>query len=70
VNGEVIGVVTATASAAAFLKLTGNPPQNISWAVKSEYAAALVDEPPPLPRLGSRQAIISRAVAYIMHGRC
>src|SRR5262249_12801243 len=62
-NGEVVGVVTSTASAAAFLKLTGNLPQNISWAVKAEYAAALVDEPTPLPTLANRQAIISRAVA-------
>jgi S1-C subfamily serine protease len=62
-SGEVVGVVTSTASAAAFLKLTGNLPQNISWAVKSEYAAALIDEPAALPPLGSRQAVINRAIA-------
>ena len=62
-NGEVVGVVTSTASAAAFLKLTGNLPQNLSWAVKGEYAAALVDEPAVLPPLSNRQAAISRAVA-------
>src|SRR4051812_16965766 len=42
-SGDVVGVVVATASALSFLKGTGNLPQNVSWGVKSTFAAALID---------------------------
>jgi len=62
-NGEVVGVITSTASTAAFLNLTGNVPQNISWAVKGEYAAALIDHPIRAQVAEGRDAIIERVTA-------
>jgi len=44
-NGEVIGVVVATADAPAFLRETDSIPQNINWAVKSVFASALFTPP-------------------------
>jgi S1-C subfamily serine protease len=41
-EGDVVGVVIASASASAFLKGTGALPQNINWAVKAANASALV----------------------------
>ena len=44
-NGEVIGVVVATADAPAFIRATDSIPQNINWAVKSVFASALFTSP-------------------------
>jgi len=44
-NGQVIGVVVATADAPAFLAATDSIPQNINWAVKSLFANALFTPP-------------------------
>ena len=35
-NGGVVGVVVATANVAKFLKMTGNLPQNVNYAIKSK----------------------------------
>jgi len=58
--GEVVGVVTSTAAAVPFFRHTGTIPQNIGWAVKSSYAAALFDPPPRLPEAARRAAAIER----------
>jgi len=44
-QGEVIGVVVATADAPAFIRATDSIPQNINWAVKSVFASALFTLP-------------------------
>ena len=44
-EGDVVGVVVASAAAPAFFQATGNLPQNINWAVKSVYASALFEPP-------------------------
>ena len=41
-SGKVVGVVTSTAAVQSFLKHTGALPQNINWAVKSEYLHPLL----------------------------
>jgi S1-C subfamily serine protease len=56
--GLVVGVVTSTAAIRPFLSATGTLPQNINWAVKSEYALPLFDQPPQLPRASNRQEAI------------
>jgi S1-C subfamily serine protease len=61
-HGEVVGVVIATASAPGFLKITGNLPQNINWAVKGAYASSLFDAPPKLRTASDRNAAIQRTV--------
>ena len=44
-EGAVVGVVIATASAPAFFQASGTIPQNINWAVKGLFAAALFNPP-------------------------
>jgi S1-C subfamily serine protease len=48
-RGEVVGIVTSSAAVAHFLQASGTLPQNVNWAVKSEYAAMLFDAPPAGP---------------------
>ncbi len=61
-NGEVVGMVTSTAAIRPFLRATGTLPQNVNWAVKSEYATPLFDQPPPLPRAAGRREAVTRAI--------
>lgn len=61
-EGEVVGVVTSSAAARAFLEMTGTLPQNLNWAVKAEYALALFEPPPAQPRAHSRRAAIDRGL--------
>jgi S1-C subfamily serine protease len=42
-KGQVVGMVVSSASPLPFVKATGTLPQNISWAVKSEYISPLFD---------------------------
>ncbi len=44
-DGDVIGVVVATAAAPAFIRATDSIPQNINWAVKSAFASVLFEPP-------------------------
>jgi S1-C subfamily serine protease len=43
-RGEVVGVVTATFSTAANVRRTGAIPQNVNYAVKSEYLVPLLEK--------------------------
>ena len=64
-DGDVIGVVVATASAPAFIRATDSIPQNINWAVKSAFASVLF-EPPPADRTPTTDAdttVIERVTA-------
>ncbi len=44
-RGEVVGILTSTAAVRTFLAVTGTLPQNVNWAVKTEYARLLFDVP-------------------------
>ena len=41
-NQEVIGIVVSTAAIRSFLQITGTIPQNINFAVKSDYLLPLL----------------------------
>jgi S1-C subfamily serine protease len=41
-SGRVVAVVTSTAAVQGFLRRTGTLPQNINWAVRSEYLRPLL----------------------------
>ncbi len=41
-NGDVVGVMTATLDSIITFKLSGNIPQNVNFAVKSDYALPLL----------------------------
>lgn len=60
-SGEVVGVVTSKAAAAAFLIDTGTLPENIGWAVKSAMVQPLVGSAEAPPSLSSRREVIERA---------
>ncbi len=60
-GGELIGIVTSTASVRHFVKETGALPQNVNWAVKADYARPLFELPTPLPPARDREEAIARA---------
>ena len=64
-RGEVVGIVTSTAAVGAFLETTGSLPQNINWAVKSDLARSMFDEPPRLQPTADRGGAIARAARAI-----
>jgi len=55
--GNVVGVVTSSAAVEAFLRHTGTLPQNINWAVKSEYLHPLLSGIPVDSTLTAGSAI-------------
>ena len=64
-DGDVIGVVVATAAAPAFIRATDSIPQNINWAVKSAFASVLFEPPPAdrTPTADADTAVIERVTA-------
>ncbi|RLC11987.1 MAG: hypothetical protein DRI24_18000 [Deltaproteobacteria bacterium] len=58
-SGQVIGIVTATAAVERFFAITGSLPQNINWAIKAEYARALIPETSSGKKFGNKQDAIS-----------
>ena len=64
-DGDVIGVVVATAAAPAFIRATDSIPQNINWAVKSAFASVLFEPPPTdrTPTAGADTTVIERVTA-------
>jgi S1-C subfamily serine protease len=44
-RGEVVGIITSTAAILPFLEESGTLPQNVNWAVKSDYLRLLVELP-------------------------
>src|SRR6266851_57596 len=56
-DGTVVGVVTAAVSEEEFAHDTGALPQNLSWAVKIDYATPLFDVPRGLSVPGDRSAV-------------
>ena len=58
-EGEVVGIITATAAIELFLRTTGTLPQNVNWAVKGEYAQLLFDKPDKRPVAKNRSELIS-----------
>jgi S1-C subfamily serine protease len=61
-KGQVVGVATSTAAIEAFLRGTGSLPQNVNWAVKSEYLALLTGIKPSDASQGSREEAIHAAI--------
>jgi S1-C subfamily serine protease len=62
-NGEIVGVILATADAPTFLRATGSLPQNINWAVKGELVRTMVSGLPGTIPARTRQEAIQKATA-------
>jgi len=48
-SGNVVGIMTSSAAVRKFLSTTGTLPQNVNWAVRSEYARPLLVGIPQVP---------------------
>lgn len=59
-DGEVVGVIASAANPIGVLRTTGTLPQNVNWAVRSEYVVPLFTVPAALPHARDRQAAIKR----------
>jgi S1-C subfamily serine protease len=65
-KGNVLGIVTSTAAIKSFLSAAGTLPQNINWAVKSDYAQLLVDLPEALDKIEvDQQALVQKAMRAV-----
>ena len=63
-SGNVIGVIASTAAVETFYRATGSLPQNINWAVKSDFAAPIVQLPiAPAKQLSRDEAIAQTKAA-------
>lgn len=61
--GELVGIITSTASVANFIKETGTLPQNVNWAIKADYARPLFDPPVSTSPANNRDEAIKNAEA-------
>jgi len=61
-EGLVVGILTSTLAIRPFLSATGTLPQNVNWAVKSDYAAPLFDQPEPQRPAADRRAAIDKVL--------
>lgn len=62
-SGELVGVSVSTADAKQFFDLTGHIPQNINWAIKSDYASVFSGVYPMKTKNLNRDAAIKNAIA-------
>jgi len=60
-QGHIVGIVSSTIAALPFIMATGTMPQNINYAVKSDYARPLFEQPATRPGAGSRAEAFERA---------
>lgn len=58
--GELVGMITSTASVSQFIKETGMLPQNVNWAIKVDYIRPLFDAPVLLGQTKNREEAIDR----------
>ena len=59
-EGYVVGIICSSAAILPFLKDTGTIPQNINWAIKSDYLRPLIELPTQLPKAVTREEAIKR----------
>lgn len=62
-TGKLIGVSVSTADAKQFFDLTGHIPQNINWAIKSDYASVFSGVYPENTASLDRETAIENAIA-------
>ena len=60
-DGSVVGVVSSGAAIILLLREPGIFPQNVSWAIKADFARPLFEQPPALPAARTRSEAIDRA---------
>ena len=60
-EGQVVGIVAATAAVENFFSITGSLPQNVNWAVKAEYTRPLIPNVSENVQFDNKRATISHA---------
>jgi S1-C subfamily serine protease len=60
-KGQVVGIISSSAAIMPFLKESGTLPQNINWAVKSDYIRPLLDLPEEPQKPLTREEAIEKA---------
>jgi S1-C subfamily serine protease len=60
-DGSVVGVVSSGSAIILLLREPGIFPQNVSWAIKADFACSLFEQPPALPATKTRSEAIDRA---------
>jgi S1-C subfamily serine protease len=67
-RGEVVGVVAAVAAAREFMEAAGALPQNVNWAVRSEYVAPLIPAAPRALAMSRNDAValVRASVALVL----
>ena len=60
-DGTAVGVVSSGAAIILLLREPGIFPQGVSWAIKSDLAIPLFEQPPALPATRTRSEAIERA---------
>jgi len=60
-QGQIVGIVSAVINTLPILIATGAAPQNVSWAVKADYARPLFEQPAARPAAASRAEALERA---------
>lgn len=68
-EGQVVGIVAATAAVEAFYSNTGSLPQNVNWASKADYARLLFDVPEQRKQAVSRQEAIEMTMSALCEVR-
>lgn len=64
-HGEVVGVIASGAKLNDFFEKAGTLPQNVNWAVRSEYIAPLIKSAAPAP-VHTREEAIAKARASVV----
>ena len=64
-NGNVLGVIAATAAVEHFYRATGTLPQNVNWAVKSDYVQPMLELVEQQPPARDRNEAIARVQASV-----
>ena len=65
-DGRVIGIVTSSAAIPYFLRRTGTLPQNVNWAVKSDYVMPMFDSPTADPEFDTaNKDLLTKSVCLI-----
>jgi S1-C subfamily serine protease len=60
-KGQVVGMISSSVAIMPFLKESGTLPQNINWAIKSDYIRPLLDLPEEPQKSLTREVVIEKA---------
>lgn len=69
-SGDVVGMITSTAAIRAFFEQTGTLPQNVNWAVKSNYVIPLLGKAYTSETDEASESIEDNAITIVRQAVC